>query len=550
MSRSSRRRWHQRQAYMKARDVAISPTRTTGTTARSVPLLQQVNTVERNPFVPASVEPRGDARVMAHARLTQEYVPSGLTGYYPFLRALPPYIDDITQQFGMQVYQQMLTDPVVYASTRVFTLAIIANGWELAPSLSREEPDYSTAKMFRDFVQESLDNSETPYDIILEQHLNAFAYGVNISEQVYRIESGRIFLKDLRDKPLNNTIVVVDSFNNTVGILTQRFPGQNFPAGSYIPIDFSALGTPEKGHEFDLSDIVPGFLPRSLFSVLTNEMRYNDERGHSGLRAAYSPWWFKQQVIAEYLAWLSKFATPSLVGETAPNAQPQVMLNADLSPVLDVNGNPVMRTPEQVLSDALAEFANGSAIAVPNGSKITPIEVGSDGSAFANALNWCDGQIARGITYQYLATNEGMHQARAASDTHQDILSLGILRRKWWLASQQRREVYKRILMYNFDLTGKKIERYIPKLNLGLGDGFPMTPDSIAKLMQSGYFGNPSDPTQLEKLDERLGLPRREKQMQAAQAVRPSQPRIRENVPEEEQRVTEDEDEEDNDRTN
>ena len=104
--------------------------------------------------------------------------------------------------------------------------------------------------------------------------------------------------------------------------------------------------------------------------------------------------------------------------------------------------------------------------------------------------------------------SEGIHQARASSDTHQDILSLGIMRRKSWLASQQRREVYKRLLMYNFDLSGKKIARYVPHLNLGLGDGFPLSADSVAKLASAGFL----DPSQHEKIDERIGLPRREKQ--------------------------------------
>jgi hypothetical protein len=114
------------------------------------------------------------------------------------------------------------------------------------------------------------------------------------------------------------------------------------------------------------------------------------------------------------------------------------------------------------------------------------------------------------VTYQFLGTLEGEHQARASSEVHQDILSLTVLRLKLWLAKQQYREVFKRLLMYNFDLSGRRIARYIPKLSLGLGDGFPVTPDSIAELMGSGYFGSMPDPVQMEKLDDRLGLPRRE----------------------------------------
>lgn len=484
------------------------------------PVLEQVKVVQRNPFTPASVEPRPDARIVAHADLTKEYVPSGLTGYYPFLRALPPFIDDISQQFGLAVYERMMTDPVIYASERVFTLAILAGGYELVPSLSRDDPDYDLSVKMRDFVQENLDRLETPYDVTLEQQLNAFEYGASVAEMVYTsTRDGELRLRDLREKPLINAVFVVDSYNNTVGIMTQRFPGQAYPAGSYIPIDLSLItagqgvvkpgkATDDKNEqgEFDLSKRIPGFLPRHLFSVLTNEMRYNDERGHSGLRAAYSAWWFKQQIIAEYLSCLSKFGTPSLVGVTAEHAVAQTYLNADGEPLLGTDGLPLQKTPEQVLSEALAEFQNGSAIAIPFGSSVTPINATGNGEAFVQALNFANSEMVRGITYQYLATSEGLHQARSASETHQDILSLGILRRKHWLAAQQQREVYARLLRYNFDLSGQRIARYVPRLSLGMGDGFPITPDSIARLVQAGYI----DPSQHERIDERLGLPKRE----------------------------------------
>lgn len=479
-----------------------------------IPTLIQTRRVQRNPFVPESVEPRPDVTIVAHADPTKEYVPSGTHGYMPFLRAQPQYIDDLTSQFGLDVYDRMKTDPIVYSSERVFTLAILGNGYELMPALSREESDYDTAVKMRDFVQENIDHLETPYDVILEQHLNAFEYGCAVNEQIYTTEGSKLWLKDIRDKPLQNAVFIVDSYNQTIGIMTQRFPGQIYPAGSYISIPLALTDKQDDGvrnelnrkGEFDISKRMPGFLPRDLFSILTNEMRFNDERGRSGLRAAYSAWWFKQQIMAEYLSYLSKFGSPSLVGETAEGAVAQTMLDDDGNPLLDADDNPLVKTPEKVLSEALASFQNGSAIAVPFGAKVSAIAVAGDGQAFAGALNWANSEMVRGITYQYLATSEGAHQARASSETHQDILSLGILRRKRWLANQQRREVYARLLRYNFDLSGKKIERYVPNLNLGFGDGFPYTPQSIAQLASAGFL----DDSQKERIDEHLGLPKRE----------------------------------------
>jgi hypothetical protein len=512
MSKSSRRRYFQRQHLMKA-NIAQE------VDAQLTPLLSQTELVERNPFVPPSVEPRGDAHVRLHAFPTKEYVPSRTMGYYPFLQALPPWIDDISQQFGMQVYTQMLADPVVYASLGVYRLAIIANGYEIVPSLTREEHDYDVAAKMCDFVKENIDNLETPYDNILEQHLMALAYGSSVNEQVYKVENRKLYLKDIRDKPLQNSIFVIDSFFNTVAILTMRFPGQNFPAGSYIPIDFSAIGMTKKDEAFDLSNVIPGMMPRFKFSILSNEIKLNDERGHSALRAAYQAWWLKQQLVAEHLSMLSKWASPSLVAKTAPGAIAQTFVDSNLNPLLNVDGTPMQKSAETLLAEAIADFQNGSAVVVPSGSEVDAIATAGDGMAFVNALNFYDTQIVKGITYQSLATQEGIHQARASSDTHQDILTLGILRRKQWLANQQRREVFKRLLMYNFDLTGKRIARYVPKLNLGLGDGFPTSPEAIARLMGSGYFGDVPDSAQMEKLDERLALPRRESANQLSSAI-------------------------------
>jgi len=513
MSKASRQRYFARQHQMKA-NVEQELNNELN------PLLLQTETVERNPFVPPSVEPRGDAKVRLHADPTKEYVPSRTQGYYPFIQALPPWIDDISQQFGMQVYEQMLVDPVVYASLGLYRLAIIANDWDLVPSLTRDEHDYDVAVKMRNFVKDNLDNLETPYDNILEQHLQALAFGSSIHEQIYQVEAGRLRLKDIRDKPLRNSVFVVDSFFNTIGILTMRFPGQNFPAGSYIPIDFSAIGMTKPDEAFDLSNVIPGMLPRYKFSILTNEIKLNDERGHSALRAAYQAWWLKQQIVAEHLKMLSQFGSPSVVGKTAPNATAQQFLDSNLNPITDPStGLPMQRSAEQLLAQVLESLQNGSSIVVPNGSEVDTLETKGDGEAFINALNFYDTQIVKAITYQSLATQEGLHQARASSETHQDILSLGILRRKQWLANQQRREVFKRLLMYNFDDTGKKIARYVPKLSLGLGDGFPVNPDVIARLMSANYFGMQPDPGQMEKLDERMGLPRREANNQPSSAL-------------------------------
>lgn len=484
-------------------------------------VLNQSVPVQRNPLTPQTIEPRPTIQVVTRADLRREYVPAGINGYLPFLRAQPTYTDEVSQAFGIEVWEKMMTDPDVYSSVNVFILGVLANGYEIVPSLTEEDDDYGVAVEMADFVRENLANLKTPYLTILRQHLTAFQYGCSISEQRYILnqtakppvakfaQSGTLlyYLDDIREKPHRNAIFVVDSYNNTVGMLTQRFPGQVYAAGTYIPIDPRVFeGT--RGGESDVNHIsepIPGFLPRSLFSILTNDMRYNDERGRSGLRAAYQAWWFKQQIVAEYLSYLSKFGSPSIIANTPPQSVPETQVDANMNVVLGADGLPITVNPAQALADAIAGFENGTGLVMPADAKAEVYQP-NDTQGFTRALAWCSKQISQAITSQFLATNEGEHQSRASSETHQDILSLGFNATKRNLAVQQRRDVYKPLLMYNFDLTGKKIDRYVPHLNLGYGNGFPFTAATLSTI--AGKY--PIDPSQYGKIDEMIGLPPRQ----------------------------------------
>lgn len=477
------------------------------------PILTQLKQVQQNPFVVTQqVDQIQSFYLKVKADLAKQYVPTGAVSY-PYLHAQPPYVDDISQQFGLQIYDQMLRDPVCHASQYVFGLGLLANGYEIVPSLSKEDSDFDIAEKMCKYVKENLDRLETSYDVILENHaMDAFSYGCSINEQSFEVDRGLLRLMDVRDKPHQNAIFIVDNYNRTIAVLTQGYPGQVYPATSYIPIDTasvtSALNSGNKDKVIDLSERYRGLLPRYRFSILTNDMKYNDERGRSGLRAAYSAWWFKQQNLAEWLSFLSKFGSPLLIGTTAQGDSGQTLINEETGePLLDDTTNlPIRRSPQETMAAALEQVRNGSSLSIPFGAKVEAIKPEGDGEAFVKAMNWADMQIAIAITYQYLGTMEGQHQARASAEVHQDILSLGINRRKKWLAAQQRREVYEPLLRYNFDLTGKWISRYVPILKLGYGDGFPMKAAEIAALMTSGFL----DESQKEGIDERLGLPKRQ----------------------------------------
>lgn len=471
--------------------------------------LKTTQSIERNPFMPnvgsTAGGPKRDRVVRLNADLNREYVSTGWLGWQPFLRSLLHSFDDLTQEFGLQVYEQMMTDPEVFAAVSLLQRSILSEGWTIEPSVGKDHPNYNFALAMADFVRVNLENLDDDFLVTLRQSLDGLWCGSSLSEQSYRLEEdgmyeGYLTLRSIKQKQNHTTVYVVDAFFNFVGVLTARYPGQVYPAGSLVAIPTG----PDGG-------IVPGLLPRKKFIIFSWDVHNNDPRGRSILRPVYGAWWFKQQMFTEYLSWASKFASPSIVGITAPNAVPETELDENGDVVEDENGVPVGRTPEEVMAAALQGFRNGSAIAIPNGADIKTIETGNDGNAYAEGIRVANTEIVKGITMQMLATMEGKNQSRAATDVHLDVLGMLNLYIKHLLCSTYRRDCFKPLLEYNF---GKAIGPYIPRLNLSHGSGFPPTLEQIAQLSTSGYL----HPSQYEALDRVLGLPRRDPaSMQAPQ---------------------------------
>lgn len=356
----------------------------------------------------------------------------------------------------------------------------------------RMEDDIELAEEICRFCQNCLDNTERPFLDILYEMLDGLALGNKVAEQIYELrddEDGnkRLFLKNLKVKPRQSTAFVVDAYMNVIGLLG-LLPGQGYPV-----LTGSVVGDPTK---------LPNLLPREKFFVFTWAPTNGDPRGTSLLRSIYNSWWLKMQTWGEYAKYLAQFAGPSMIGYTAPNAQPV--------PVTDHLGNPIpgapLITPEQAMLSALLSFKNGSAVVFPNGAKVEPINMGGDGTAFRNAISQFNAEISKGILCQTLATEEGIHQARAASETHQDVLDMVVLHIKQLLAAFIYRDVLFHLVRYNWGLDVAR--RLTPKVHMVAVESHNWSKDAsaVASLTQSGYLHK----SQLHEMDARLGLPRRQ----------------------------------------
>jgi hypothetical protein len=454
-----------------------------------------------------------DVATLDRPTLTREYVAGGVSSLVSarMLRGLPWAFDDLTVDFGDDLYERMQLDPQVAACINVLRASIIEEGAQLSSPVEDEKADgYQQAQDVLTFCEQVLGDLVLPLDDVLWDLLSAIALGSRIAEQVYTETPGATYalpgaspvrrnkallvLSALKPRPRHSVAFVVDAFMNVQGILGAP-PGQSALSLSTVMTDSPAR--------------VPNLFDRRKFAVLTWRPRNADPRGSTVLRPAYTPWWAKMQTWPEFLKYLAQFASPSIYAVASEEATKSGVR------VTNDDGTISTRPAVEVLLDTLLAYRNGTAMAVPYGTLIEALSVSGDGSAFHRAFTLCDQQISTAVLHQTLATMEGEHQARASSEVHQDTLDTIIRQAKRAVCVMLRRDVLVPLIEYNY---GPKIARqFTPYVSLGSVESqdFSAYATAIASLAKSSYL----DPSQYIGVDKLLNLPVRE-----AAPVQPTQP--------------------------
>lgn len=462
----------------------------------------------------------------SRADLQTEYVSGGGWSWYSRLaRTLPPSIDDITSDFGDDLYERMALDPTVAKCLAIFKASILEDGVDLNPAVKDDQDDdYKLATTIRDEAEAMLDDLETSLDDVLWNMCDHIALGNVVAEQRYDLKRGTIEKRELlqlvalKPKPRRTYAFVVDAYLNVIGLLGQR-PGESNPYMGQVGLDPSHT---------------PNILSREKFAIATFRPRNSDPRGTSILRPAYDPWWRKRQLLPEYLKYLVQFGSPSVWATTPEHAQTQAPLDVYANPVVDGGGNleppftpgtdiPTTNTwgtppqpvgtytlsPEQKLLAELMKLRSGTAAAFTFGTVLHVMEMQGDGKALLGAKADCDRDIIGAILTQSLATEEGQHQARAAAEVHQDVLDTLIKQGKRGIVRMFRRDILRPWVLYNW---GDRAAHLVPLVSLGHTE-----PQDLAPLITAlGSVGYTIHPSQEPEIDEILNLPVRDMTQDAA----------------------------------
>lgn len=430
------------------------------------------------------------------AKLLSEYVAGGVGGsgqwFANLAQTLPWAIDDVSGDFGPDLYGRMLCDPQIASVVNLFKASVLENGLEVSPALDDADADgYALGVTIADAAARMLDDLRDPdLDAILWNLMDAVALGHRVAEQVYALDTiaGKeaLILAGLRVKPPTMLSFVVDSFMRLLGLV------------AYIP----GVGAPlMQGYLID-PKATPNLLPRDKFVVHSFRPHDSDPRGTSILRPAFTAWNNKQAIIREHVKYLTQFASPSLLGITPENAIQPLAVDAEGNYTAPTGG---IVTPEQALMNQLLAFKNGTALVAPYGTTITPLFSQGTGEAFISAMALWDSQIVTAILSQTLATEEGAHQARAAASVHQDVLDTIIRQGKRSLCKALRQDALIPWVRYNW---GDDAARTLtPKLALGHAEDpdLPALWSAAAALKAANYLA----PSQYQALDAMVNLPTR-----------------------------------------
>lgn len=421
-------------------------------------------------------------------------------------RSLPLPFDDLTQDFGTDVYAEMLKDPQVAAAVIVLKASTLEDGLMLKPAIDDQKAKgYKRAVKIRDIAARMFERLQFPMDQVLWNMLDAMPFGSKVAEQKFEwqnVKGERLLqLIALKPKPRKNVSFVVDQYMNLLGVLGTQ-PGQ------------SAVQ-----HRAILSPRAADIIEPDKVMILTNRSEDCDPRGVSILRAAYEPWWKKRQLGPEYLHYLSQFASPSIWATPPENADDEVPTTDGLGNLIDVStGEPVddpddddadflqpMSKLDELLAAVMA-WRNSYALVVPPGTVVHPVEMIGDGSPFLNAFKLWDAQIIKAILTQSLATEEGDRSRGSAAGVHQDVLDTLVRQGKKAVEEMVHGQVLVPWVQRNWG--DEAAEELVPIPSLGTTErqDLPGIMTAVAALMRAAYFHS----SQLSSLDEMLNLPVRD----------------------------------------
>ncbi len=286
-----------------------------------------------------------------------------------------PYNPDLlsAKKGGLKIYYDMRQDDQTKACLHLKKSAIVMPGWDIE----------SDDEELKEFVKEMLTGMEDSIEGVITSILSAFDYGFSVHEIVYAyLETGKfkgkVGLSALRQKSPTRIYFDTDDFGRLKddGIIQRQYNGKE-----------------ER-------------LPKSKFVVYSYQKEFDNYYGESDLKAAYRPWFLKQNVQRYMGIYLERFAVPITIGQSEVGAP----------------------TPQQKseFQEIIKNIQAGMAAFLPQGFTMELLEsTRVDKGVFTSSIDVCNIAIARAILIPQLlglVSQEGVG-SYGQSQTHFDVFA-------------------------------------------------------------------------------------------------------------------------------
>ena len=312
----------------------------------------------------------GGRRPFGEAPVLEELAPAGGVSLLGALSstALP----DDALPGGSATYRRMLSDPQVKACLQTKKFAALSQSWEVHAASQSPEDAHIAGFVRSALLQMRGSVLDTLYDV-----LDALAFGVSLVEINYRLietgpDAGKIGLQSLKSKDPAGFTLETDAYANVVAV--RGLDGAAYPPDKFLRY---------------------AWLPQ-----------YENPTGQSDLKAAYKPWFVKQQLLRWWAKYLEKFGLPTVTGTYDPNR--------GYGP-----------DQQRELLGIVAQVHNESAVVLPSDMHLGLLETArAQAAGFAEAVDYLDRAIAKSILGQTLTTdspNQG-GGSYALGSVHQDVL--------------------------------------------------------------------------------------------------------------------------------
>jgi hypothetical protein len=438
-----------------------------------------LNNVTKKVYQPAipfdSTKKRPSAEVQTGYYLETPYITRDSFAFVPSLQALSNENSEEICKLGIETLSKMAMDDEVNSSIAIYLDSIFSqDAFFESPIADADHKDYDQARKIADEANDQKLGADFSWEQNCRTATKEFLiYGSSSLEHQFKYKDSKWRLDSL----LINGVRDFQQVINNYGELTHILPTHIGRGGFYGYVSL-----------FESKLTANSLLPTEKFTIFNYNPKGKDVRGQGIILPTYPTWFNKQTLLFEMSRYIKKFV-PIIYGTVGEKATP-----------IKVEGITKPLTATEALANELAKAQNGGILALPYGTELNALSVGKEASAFfVELLKLLNLQIARGITHQHLASGEGEHQARAASEVHQDILLMGIKAIKMFLTRMLRLGTLRQWTILNYGISKVHLT---PNITFGQGSGLPLTVADIIEMHKTGFL----TPEQYPQADRTAGL--------------------------------------------